>query len=242
MLNGYQPNDSSKPPKYLNGDTNAEHIRNLDAWSTLEAFKTGVQSFDYQSPIEIIYNQIQCDIDKQLEKNVIQAVQSYGINVDRDELIKALQYNRKQYEKGFEDAKKQFERPQGDLLSRDALIKWIDDSVSKYGHIYSTDTLNMWGLFKDYLINFAPTVEPFEPDYVGVERLKARQREYEEGYHNGMEIGKTLNPKIKQGEWLKNANELYKCSLCGAYGNPNYFRFCPNCGSQMVGGSEDGKE
>lgn len=51
------------------------------------------------------------------------------------------------------------ERPQGDLLSREALIKWIDDSVSKYGHIYSTDTLNMWGLFKDYLINFAPTVE-----------------------------------------------------------------------------------
>lgn len=116
MLNGYQPNDSTKPPKYINGDTNAVHIRNLDAWSTLEAFKTGVQSFDYQSPIEIIYNQIQCDFEKQLEKNVIQAVQSYGIKVDRDELIKALQYDRRQYEKGFEDARKQFERQQGEWI------------------------------------------------------------------------------------------------------------------------------
>lgn len=46
-----------------------------------------------------------------------------------------------------------------DLISRKALIKWIDDSVSQYGHTYSTDMLNMWGLFKDYLINNAPTAE-----------------------------------------------------------------------------------
>lgn len=46
-----------------------------------------------------------------------------------------------------------------DLISRSALIKWIDDSVSQYYGTYSTDMLNMWGLFKDYLINNAPTVE-----------------------------------------------------------------------------------
>lgn len=49
-----------------------------------------------------------------------------------------------------------------DLISRSALIKWIDDSVSQYGHTYSTDMLNMWGLFKDYLINNAPTVDTEE--------------------------------------------------------------------------------
>ena len=48
--------------------------------------------------------------------------------------------------------------PTGDLISREALIKWIDDSVSQYGNTYSTDMLNMWGLFKDYLINNASTV------------------------------------------------------------------------------------
>ena len=47
-----------------------------------------------------------------------------------------------------------------DLISRSALIKWIDDSVSQYGGTYSTDMMNMWGLFKDYLINNVPAVEP----------------------------------------------------------------------------------
>lgn len=49
-----------------------------------------------------------------------------------------------------------------DLISREALIKWIDDSVSQFGRTYSTDMLNMWGLFKDYLINNAPTVPQCE--------------------------------------------------------------------------------
>lgn len=59
-----------------------------------------------------------------------------------------------------------------------------------------------------YNIDNAPTVEPFEPDYVGAERLKARQRGYEEGYHNGMKIGKTLNPKNKQGKWIPVSERL----------------------------------
>lgn len=53
-----------------------------------------------------------------------------------------------------------------DLISRSALIKWIDDSVSQFGGTYSTDMLNMWGLFKDYLINNAPTVEETEEPFV----------------------------------------------------------------------------
>ena len=53
-----------------------------------------------------------------------------------------------------------------DLISRSALIKWIDDSVSQFGGTYSTDILNMWGLFKDYLINNAPTVEETEEPFV----------------------------------------------------------------------------
>ena len=39
-----------------------------------------------------------------------------------------------------------------------------------------------------------------------------------------------------QGEWLINANQIYKCSICGGFGNPIYFRFCPNCGAKMKGG------
>ena len=53
----------------------------------------------YQSPIEIITKQIRT----QFEDNVFKAIQDYGILVDKEELIKALQYDRGQYEKGYAD-------------------------------------------------------------------------------------------------------------------------------------------
>ena len=53
----------------------------------------------YNSPINIIYGQMQ----KQMEGDVLRAVQQYDINVDKDELIRALAYDRGQYEKGFRD-------------------------------------------------------------------------------------------------------------------------------------------
>jgi uncharacterized protein YkuJ len=61
----------------------------------LEAFATKL----YQSPIEIIMQEMQT----QLDGEVFKATQAYGINVDKDELIKALQYDRDQYDKGFAD-------------------------------------------------------------------------------------------------------------------------------------------
>ena len=53
----------------------------------------------YESPIEIITKQMRT----QFEYNVFKAIQDYGVVVDRDELIKALQYDREQYDKGFAD-------------------------------------------------------------------------------------------------------------------------------------------
>ena len=55
----------------------------------------------YKSPIDIIYGQM----EKQMEGDILRAVQRYGINVDKEELIRALQYDREQYEKGYADAK-----------------------------------------------------------------------------------------------------------------------------------------
>lgn len=53
----------------------------------------------YKSPIEIAYGQWQT----QMEGDVIRAVQSYNINVDNEELIKALAYDRGQYNAGYND-------------------------------------------------------------------------------------------------------------------------------------------
>ena len=53
----------------------------------------------YRSPIELIYS----DLQMKIEDSVCEAVQSVGVNVDKDELVKALQYDRDQYAKGFAD-------------------------------------------------------------------------------------------------------------------------------------------
>ena len=54
----------------------------------------------YKSPIEIIVEKMQI----RYENAISQATQNVGINVDRDELLKALEYDRGQYEKGYNDA------------------------------------------------------------------------------------------------------------------------------------------
>lgn len=53
----------------------------------------------YQSPINIITRQMQT----KFENDVFKAVQEYGVVVDKDELIKALKYDRNQYEQGYRD-------------------------------------------------------------------------------------------------------------------------------------------
>ncbi len=53
----------------------------------------------YESPIKIIYGQMQT----QLEGDILKAVMSTDIQVDREELIHALRYDRDQYERGFAD-------------------------------------------------------------------------------------------------------------------------------------------
>lgn len=55
----------------------------------------------YQSPIEVIYN----DIEHSFEDAAFKAIQKVDIKVDRNELIKALEYDRGQYDKGYSDGR-----------------------------------------------------------------------------------------------------------------------------------------
>lgn len=57
----------------------------------------------YNSPIELIVSDWQHQLMEQQENQIYQAVYSTGVNVDKDELIKALMYDRNQYEKGYMD-------------------------------------------------------------------------------------------------------------------------------------------
>lgn len=78
----------------------------------------------YESPIKVI----QGELETQLEGEILKAVRRVDVTVDRDELIRALRYDREQYQKGFADA------------SRDAVVvtrckdcaRW-DDDPDTYG-------------------------------------------------------------------------------------------------------------
>lgn len=53
----------------------------------------------YQSPIDVIMGQMNISY----ENEICKAVQNVGVNVDKNELMKALQYDRGQYQKGYAD-------------------------------------------------------------------------------------------------------------------------------------------
>lgn len=57
----------------------------------------------YKSPIEIKLNDIVSDAVGKADEYIVSFVQQVGVNVDKDELIKALKFNREQYEKGWND-------------------------------------------------------------------------------------------------------------------------------------------
>ncbi len=67
---------------------------------TYDEMVAKVADMSYQSPVEIICG----NMKTKFEGDVIEVIRSYDIKVDKDELIKALQYDRHQYEKGFADA------------------------------------------------------------------------------------------------------------------------------------------
>jgi hypothetical protein len=60
----------------------------------------------YECPINFVFDDIQMQIVKQQENEAYMAVQKCGVNVDKEELMRALQYDREQYEQGYEDAAK----------------------------------------------------------------------------------------------------------------------------------------
>lgn len=66
----------------------------------------------YKSPIEIIIGQIKTNY----ENEIYRAVQNVGINIDKGELLKALEYDRGQYEEGFREGEKHTLRQIENLL------------------------------------------------------------------------------------------------------------------------------
>lgn len=77
---------------------NFEKVFNKDAIVNMD---------EYQSPITELYRDIEYKVLEYRENFIYSAVQEVNIDVDKEELIKALKYDRDQYRKGFTDAKRQ---------------------------------------------------------------------------------------------------------------------------------------
>lgn len=66
------------------------------------------EHYNWESPITKVYGDIHNEIIRQDEENYICAIeQAIGYRVDKDELIKALQYDREQYDKGYKDGSRE---------------------------------------------------------------------------------------------------------------------------------------
>lgn len=82
----------------------------------------------YESPIEKIFGDIQFQIIKHDEEQLMCSVsQAVGYNVDKDELLKALQYDRQQYQKGYVDAMSVIENIKAEIESKEREVEFMND-------------------------------------------------------------------------------------------------------------------
>ena len=82
----------------------------------------------YESPITAMITNVTDNIAKQFaeqtENMVYQEVRNVGVYVDKEELVKALAYDRNQYQKGYDDA-------MSDAVPREKINRMIEE-ITKY--------------------------------------------------------------------------------------------------------------
>jgi aminopeptidase N len=57
----------------------------------------------YENPITIICQGIQTQMVQRDEQMILEAIQKQNVFIDKEELIKAMNYDRNQYSKGYKD-------------------------------------------------------------------------------------------------------------------------------------------
>ena len=80
----------------------------------------------YVSPITEIVSDVASEMVKDQENNLVMQIKKEILyDIDKNELIKALKYDRQQYEKGYQDGLKH--------LSEDTVIDWMVEYIQTNG-------------------------------------------------------------------------------------------------------------
>ncbi|MDT3387692.1 MAG: hypothetical protein LIR46_08040 [Bacteroidota bacterium] len=87
-----------------------------------------VPAEQYESPITLIRKEVENAYNSWVEDNVFKMVSSLGIKVDKDELVKALKYDRQQYERGYNVASLEFQNKALDAMSKVSLAVYNSDN------------------------------------------------------------------------------------------------------------------
>jgi len=81
----------------------------------------------YESPVNLIFRDVEQIIRKQeqqREQIILDTIKNCGVVVDKEELIKALQYDRNQYAEGYEDGKNDvLEKIRAEIENHCGLVK-----------------------------------------------------------------------------------------------------------------------
>lgn len=94
----------------------------------------------YKSPIEIVYGSLQTQMVQEDEKMIMEVIRKAEANIDEGELKKALQYDRNQYLKGYEDGK------------NDVLDKISTEIITRYPKNYAGE-LELGGRICEFSLN-----------------------------------------------------------------------------------------
>ena len=82
----------------------------------------------YESPIEVFTTQMDGILEqmqKQQEEHVYKAVLNVGVNVNKEELVKALLYDRDQYDKGYQDGIEEFAEKLLEICTQEGAYEYV---------------------------------------------------------------------------------------------------------------------
>lgn len=197
-----------------------------------EAIKKMINDSAYHSPIEMIYHNMQMHF----EDEVCKAVQQVDIHVDKEELLKALQYDREQFAKGYANAKAIAMQRQHE--ERENMITWLAKfcrHIDMPEHLSDEDAEILWREKMKQQFGW-------DQDMIQIEierRPDAERMAYMQGYKAGIEKGHKdmLGQRAIKGRWLWDQDGNKFCSNCrtGTSRETNasvpLFEYCPYCGS-----------